>query len=63
MDQLQQERLTVAISAQVSAEEMLEVTKDYVTERKAFGKPISKIQTVQHKVAEMATEISVGRSF
>lgn len=63
MAQLQQERLTVAISAQVAAEEMLEMTTQYVKDRKAFGKPISKIHTVQHKIAEMATEIRIGRSF
>lgn len=63
MDQLQQERLTVAISAQVAAEEMLQMTTEYVKERKAFGQPVSKIQTVQHKMAEVATEIRIGRSF
>ncbi|SEQ01427.1 acyl-CoA dehydrogenase family protein [Piscibacillus halophilus] len=63
MDQLQQERLTVAISAQVAAEEMLQMTTEYVKERKAFGQPVSKIQTVQHKMAEVATEVRIGRSF
>ncbi|RPF51047.1 acyl-CoA dehydrogenase family protein [Aquisalibacillus elongatus] len=63
MDQLQQERLTVGISAQVAAEEMLETTKQYVKERKAFGRPVSKLQTVQHKMAEVATEVQIGRTF
>ncbi|GAA0465214.1 acyl-CoA dehydrogenase family protein [Alkalibacillus silvisoli] len=63
MAQLQQERLTVAISGQVAAEEMLEMTTRYIKERKAFSQPISKLQTVQHKVAEMATEVKIGRSF
>ncbi|WP_277674196.1 acyl-CoA dehydrogenase family protein [Piscibacillus halophilus] len=63
MDQLQQERLTVAISAQVAAEEMIQMTTEYVKERKAFGQPVSKIQTVQHKMAEVATEVRIGRSF
>jgi acyl-CoA dehydrogenase len=63
MDKLQQERITVAISAMASAERMLELTIEYVKQREAFGKPISKFQNTQFKIAEMATEIQIGRTF
>ncbi|KAF0819879.1 Acyl-CoA dehydrogenase [Bacillus sp. ZZV12-4809] len=63
MEKLQQERLVVAIAAQVAAEEMLKVTIDYVKNREAFGKPVSKFQNTQFKIAEMATDIEVGRAF
>lgn len=63
MQQLQQERLIVALSAQVAAETMLNLTVKYVKEREAFGKSISKFQTVQFRLAEMATEIEIGRTF
>ncbi len=63
MEKLQQERLVVAIAAQVAAEEMMKQTLDYVKTRKAFGQPISKLQTVQFRLAEMATEIEIGRTF
>ncbi len=63
MDKLQQERLLVAIMAQVSAEEMLQVTIPYVQSRQAFGLPISKFQHTQFTIAEMATEITLGRTF
>ncbi|TFB14613.1 acyl-CoA dehydrogenase [Filobacillus milosensis] len=63
MDKLQQERLTVGISGQVAAEEMLKMTTEYVKERRAFGQSISKFQNVQFKLAEMATEIKIGRTF
>lgn len=63
MEQLQQERLIVAIGAQVAAEEMLRLTLDYVKSRKAFSKSISEFQAVQFKLVEMATEIELGRSF
>lgn len=63
MDKLQQERLLVAISAQVAAEEMLKMTIEYVKTREAFGKPISKFQNTQFTIVEMATEIEVGRAF
>ncbi len=63
MEKLQQERLVVAIGAVVNAEEMLRMTIDYVKTREAFGQPISKFQHTQFKIAEMATEIEVGRAF
>lgn len=63
MEKLQQERLVVAIAAQVAAEKMLELTIKYTKERTTFGKPISKFQNTQFKLAEMATEIELGRNF
>ncbi|WP_449539292.1 acyl-CoA dehydrogenase family protein [Ferdinandcohnia sp. Marseille-Q9671] len=63
MQQLQQERLIVAISAQIAAEEMFKLTVKYVKNREAFGKSVSTFQTVQFRLAEMATEIEIGRTF
>ncbi|TVP82244.1 MAG: acyl-CoA dehydrogenase [Alkalicoccus sp.] len=63
MEKLQQERLLVAISAQVSSEKMLEMTKEYVKSRKAFGQPVSKFQNTQFKLVELATEIDMGRVY
>ena len=63
MEKLQQERLLVAIGAQTAAEVMLKMTIDYVKSREAFGKPVSAFQNTQFKIAEMATEIEMGRAF
>jgi acyl-CoA dehydrogenase len=63
MQKLQQERLTVGIMSQASAEKVLEDAIAYTQERKAFGKPISKFQNTQFKLAECATEIEIGRAF
>lgn len=63
MEKLQQERLVVAIAAQTAAEEMLKDTMEYVKERKAFGKQVSSFQNTQFKIAEMATEVKMGRVF
>ncbi|MDR7077074.1 acyl-CoA dehydrogenase [Neobacillus niacini] len=63
MDKLQQERLVVAIAAQTAAEVMLRVTIEYVRSREAFGKPVSQFQNTQFKIAEMATEVEMGRAF
>lgn len=63
MEKLQQERLVVAIAAQVAAEEMLSMTMEYVKSRSAFGKYVSDFQNTQFKIAEMATDIEMGRAF
>ncbi|MFC0013837.1 MULTISPECIES: acyl-CoA dehydrogenase family protein [Allobacillus] len=63
MDKLQQERLMVSISSIVNAERMLDLTLDYVTQRQAFGRSISKFQNTQFKIAEMKTEIEIGKTF
>ncbi|XP_020792245.1 long-chain specific acyl-CoA dehydrogenase, mitochondrial [Boleophthalmus pectinirostris] len=63
MNELPQERLVIAGMALASAEFMFEETRSYVMQRKAFGKTISHLQTVQHKLAELKTDICVGRAF
>ena len=63
MQKLQQERLCVAIGCQAAAEQVLEDTLRYVNERKAFGKPIGKMQNTQFKLAECASEVEIGRVF
>ncbi|AQQ52083.1 acyl-CoA dehydrogenase family protein [Planococcus lenghuensis] len=63
MEKLQQERLVVALAAQVASEDMLEMTLDYVKERKAFGKPIGSFQNTQFKLAEVATKVELGHAF
>ncbi|SFS54005.1 acyl-CoA dehydrogenase family protein [Marininema halotolerans] len=63
MQQLQQERLIVAISAQVASEEMFRMTANYVSSRKVFGRPVGDFQHTQFLLAEMATDIQLGRTF
>lgn len=63
MEELQQERLVCAIMAVAAAERMVDITVKYCKERTAFGQPISKFQNTQFRIAEMATEIQLGRSF
>ncbi|XP_029462003.1 long-chain specific acyl-CoA dehydrogenase, mitochondrial isoform X2 [Rhinatrema bivittatum] len=63
MAELPQERLMIADMALASSEFMFEETRAYVRQRKAFGKTIAHLQTVQHKLAEMKTQICVSRAF
>lgn len=63
MEKLQQERLVAALVNQAMAERCLELTLSYVKERQIFNKPLSKFQNTQFCLAEIASEIQVGRSF
>ncbi|KAH9514297.1 hypothetical protein Btru_028652 [Bulinus truncatus] len=63
MKELPQERLLIAVMGVSSCEYMFEETRKYLSERKAFGKTLSKLQVIQHKMAELKTEISCTRAF
>ncbi len=63
MQELPQERLLVAIIAIATAEEAFNRTVQYVQEREAFGRPIAKFQNTRFKLAEMLSEIQMGRIF
>jgi long-chain-acyl-CoA dehydrogenase len=63
MQQLPQERLSIAAGGQARAEAVLEQTIQYCKERHAFGRPIGTFQNSRFKLAEMKTEVTIGRQF
>ena len=63
MHDLQQERIMIALGAQLAAEETLKATIEYTKERKAFGRPVSRFQYISFELAKMATEVELGRTF
>ncbi len=63
MTELSQERLVVGLGAVALAEAVFTATIQYTKDRIAFGKPISQLQNTRFKLAEIATEIQVGRTF
>lgn len=63
MEKLQQERLEVCIKCQVNAEEALKEALEYAKTREAFGRPIGNFQNTAFVLAEMATEVKLGRVF
>ncbi len=63
MEKLQQERLVSAIGSQGLAERMLTDALEYAKSRQAFGQAIGKFQHNAFKLAEMATEVEIGRTF
>jgi len=63
MEELPQERLMIGAICLAGAEAIFEETRKYLKERQAFGGPLIKQQTIRHKMAEMKTELAVGRAF
>jgi alkylation response protein AidB-like acyl-CoA dehydrogenase len=63
MEKLQQERLTCAVGAVCAAERILEWTMAYCRKTKVSGRPMTKSQSVQFALVEMATELKLGRTF
>lgn len=63
MQELAWERMHVGIQAISSCEAALDWTIDYTRNRKAFGKAVIDFQNSRFKLAEMKTEIQVGRIF
>ena len=63
MQDLPQERLSVAVGANGMCQALLELTVNYVKERKAFGTTVATFQNTQFKLAELAAEISCAEVF
>jgi len=54
-------RISVAALSLSLAAECLVMALDYAKNRQQFGRPLSAFQAVQHKLADMATEIEAAR--
>jgi len=57
------ERLIMGVNAHARAEYALEYTLGYMSEREAFGKKINEFQALRHRIADMATEVEVVKTF
>ena len=60
MEQLPQERLSIAISAQAGAQRAFDETVTFVKERKAFGQTVFDFQNTKFKLADLKTKLQVG---
>jgi hypothetical protein len=61
MEFLDEQRLKVAASAVGTAQGALDLTVEYITERRQFGEPIATKQAVRHRVADLQTRIEAAR--
>ncbi|MQY18938.1 acyl-CoA dehydrogenase family protein [Nocardia macrotermitis] len=61
MQNLPQERLSIAVMAAAAMEGCLDMTIQYVRDRKAFGKPIGAQQNTRFVLAELATKTTAVR--
>jgi alkylation response protein AidB-like acyl-CoA dehydrogenase len=60
MNQLPQERLSIACSAQASAQRAFDEAVRFTKERKAFGKTVFEFQNTRFTLADLATRLQVG---
>lgn len=63
MEKLGRERLEVSVKCQAMAEECLKEGLKYAKEREVFGKRVADHQYNAFRLAEMATNVEVGRNF
>lgn len=63
MQGLAEERLISATGSAANARRAFNLTRDFVMERKVFGKPLAHMQNTQFKMAEMDAEIDVIQAF
>ncbi|GAB3885086.1 hypothetical protein GCM10027612_19890 [Microbispora bryophytorum subsp. camponoti] len=63
MNNLPQERLSIAVAAVAAAETVLEETIEYCRNRTAFGRSIGKFQNTRFLLAELATEVEIARHY
>jgi len=63
MTNLPQERLSIAVAGVAGARAALTWTLQYVSDRKAFGKPIGSFQNSRFVLAEIATEVDIAEHY
>ncbi|GAA3529463.1 acyl-CoA dehydrogenase family protein [Nonomuraea rosea] len=63
MNNLPQERLSIAVAAVAAAEAVLEQTIEYCKTRQAFGRSIGSFQNTRFVLAELATETEIARHY
>lgn len=57
------ERLIMGINAHARAEQSIEYVIQYMKERTAFGKSLDKFQVLRHKIAKMASDVEIIKTF
>ncbi len=61
MMQFQDERLVACVSTIASSQHLWEETKKWTEQRKLFGKPLSKMQNTQFKMADLWMQMTIAK--
>lgn len=63
MRQFASERLSLAVQAVATAQRCLDLTLTWVRQRETFGRPLATRQVVRHRLADMARQVDVARTY
>ncbi|MCL2580954.1 MAG: acyl-CoA dehydrogenase family protein [Streptosporangiales bacterium] len=63
MEQFQGERLSIALQCVAVAQRCLDLSIAWARDRETFGSPLASKQVIRHKIAEMARQVSVARTY
>ena len=63
MEQLPWERMQIAVTAIANAQAALDWTLQYTKDRKVFGQAVASFQNTRYRLAELQTEVQIGRVF
>jgi acyl-CoA dehydrogenase len=63
MQNFQSERLGLAVQAYATAARCLDLATAWARDRETFGRPLSSRQVIRHKLAEMARQVDVARTY
>ena len=63
MQHFASERLSMAVQGYATAHRCLDLTLAHVRHRETFGRPLSSRQLIRHRVAEMARQVDVARTY
>jgi acyl-CoA dehydrogenase len=63
MQNLSEERLSCAVDSVSACETAIDLTKEFIADRKAFGQSVAAFQNSRFRIAEMVTEVSAAYAF
>lgn len=63
MENFQNERITLGAQAIGEATKAIDITLDYVTQRKAFGGKLYDLQTIRQRLSMLAAKVEAARQF
>lgn len=63
MQRFESERLNMAVQAVATAQRCLQLSRRWALDRRTFGAALAERQVIRHKLAEMARQVSVAKTY